>query len=327
MPVPEDIFATLNGGQVFSQIDLSDAYLQVELDEQSKELCNINTHRGVYAYQRLPFGTKSAPGIFQEIMNKMLAGLPFATAYLDDIIVVSRSQEDHTRHLHAVFERINDYGFRVRLGKCSFYQTSIRYLGFVVDKDGRCPDPQKLRAVVKMPAPNNVSTLRSFLELVNYYQSFVPNMRSIRHPLGDLLKKKQELNWSDCCQHAFDSIKEILKSDLLLTHYDPSLEVIVAADASEQGLAVIQHWWPDASVKAVAHASCSLTSAEQNYSQIEKEGLALIFAVKKFHKYICGRHFTLLTDHRPLLSIFGSRKGIPVFSKSSSEMGSSATGL
>jgi len=95
LPVPEDIFVTLNGGQVFSQIDLSDAYLQVELDDQSRELCNINTHRGVYAYQRLPFGTKSAPGIFQEIMNKMLAGLPFATAYLDDIIVVSRSQGDH----------------------------------------------------------------------------------------------------------------------------------------------------------------------------------------------------------------------------------------
>jgi hypothetical protein len=110
-PVPEDIFATLNGGQVFSQIDLSDAYLQVELDDESKQLCNINTHRGVYAYQRLPFGTKSAPGIFQEIMNKMLAGLPFATAYLDDIIVVSHSQEDHRHHLHAVFDRITTTDF------------------------------------------------------------------------------------------------------------------------------------------------------------------------------------------------------------------------
>jgi len=166
-----------------------------------------------------------------------------------------------------------------------------------------------------MPAPNNVSTLLSFLGLVNYYQSFVPNMRSICHPLGDLLKKEQEWNWSNRCQQAFDSIKEILKSDLLLTHYDPSLEVIVAADVSEHGLgAVIQHRWPDGSVKAVAHASFSLTPAEQNYSQIEKEGLALIFAVKMFHKYIYGRHVTLLTDHRPLLSIFGSRKGIPVYS-------------
>jgi transposase InsO family protein len=315
LPVPEDIFATLNGGHVFSQIDFSDAYLQVELDDYSRQLCNINTHRGVYEYQRLSFGVKSAPGIFQSIMDNMLAGLPFATAYLDDIIIVSRSQEDHRRHLHAVFQRINEYGFCVRLGKCSFFQPSIKYLGFIIDKDGRRPDPQKVTAVANMPAPNNIATLRSFLGLVNYYQSFVPNMRSIRQPLDDLLKKDNEWNWSTRCQQAFDSIKGILNSDLLLTHYDPSLEVIVAADASEHGLgAVIQHRWPDSSVKAIAHASCSLKPAEQNYSQIEKEGLALIFAVKKFHKYIYGRHFTLLTDHRPLLSIFGSRKGIPVHS-------------
>ena len=250
--------------------------------------------------------------MFQEIMSKMLAGLPFATAYLDDIIVVSHSQEDHRRHLHAVFDRINDYGFRVRLGKCSFYQPSIKYLGFIVDKDGPRPDRQKVRAVTSMPAPNNVTTLRSFLGLVNYYQAFVPNMRSIRYPLDNLLKKNTDWNWSTSCQQAFDSIRGILNSDLLLTHYDPSLEVIVAADASDHGLgAVIQHRWPDGQIKAIAHASCSMTLAEQNYSQIEKEGLALIFAVKKFYKYIYGRHFTLLTDHRPLLSIFGSKKGDP----------------
>jgi hypothetical protein len=103
--------------------------------------------------------------------------------------------------------------------------------------------------------------------------------------------------------------------DLLLTHYDPLLEVIVAADASEHGVgAIIQHQWPDGSFKAIAHASCSLKLAEQNYSQIEKDGLALIFGIKKFHKYIYGWHFTLVKDHRPLLSIFGNRKGIPVHS-------------
>ena len=247
-------------------------------------------------------------------MNKMLAGLPFATAYLNDIIVVSHSQEDHRRHLHAVFDRINDYGFRVRLEKCSFYQTSIKYLGFIVNKEGRRPDPQKASAVANMPAPSSITTLRAFLGLVNYYQSFVPNVRSIRYPVDNLLKKDEKWNWSTSCQQAFDSIRGILNSDLLLTHYDPSLEVIVTVDASEYGLgAVIQHRWPDGTMKAIAHASCSLTPAEQNYDQIEKEGLALIFAVK-FHKYIYSRHFTLLTDHRPLLSIFGSRKGIPVHS-------------
>jgi hypothetical protein len=139
-------------------------------------------------------------------------------------------------------------------------------------------------------------------------------MRSILQPLDDL-KKDNEWNWSTRCQQEFDSIKVILNSELLVTHCDPSLQVIAAADASEHGLgAVIQHRGPDGSVKAIAHASCSLKTAEQNYSQIEKESLALIFAVKKFHKYIYGRHFTLLIDHRPHLLIFGNRKGIPVHS-------------
>ena len=117
LPVPEDILATLNGGHVFSRTVFSDACLQVEIDDDSKPLCNINTNRGVYEYQRLPFGVKSAPGIFQAIMDKMLTGLPFVTAYLDDIVVVSRSQDDHGRHLHAVFDRINAHGIRVRPGK------------------------------------------------------------------------------------------------------------------------------------------------------------------------------------------------------------------
>jgi hypothetical protein len=122
------------GNRYSHKLTFSDAYLQVELDDDSKQLCNINTHRSVYAYERLPFGTKSAPGIFQEIMNKMLAGFPFATAYLDDITVVSHSQKYHRCHLHAVFDRMNDYGFRVHLRKCSFYQPSIKYLGFIVHK-------------------------------------------------------------------------------------------------------------------------------------------------------------------------------------------------
>jgi hypothetical protein len=167
LPVPEDIFATRNRGHVFSQIDFSDSDIQVEFDEDSKQQCNINTNRGVYEYQRLPFGVKSAPGIFQVIMDNMLAGLSFATAYLDDIVIVSRSLDDQRRHLHAVFGRINEYCFRVRLGKCCFFQPSITYLGFIVDKDGRCPDPQNVAAVANMPAPH-ITTLFSFLGLVNY---------------------------------------------------------------------------------------------------------------------------------------------------------------
>jgi hypothetical protein len=185
LSVTEDIFAIINGVHVFSQIDFSGACLQVELDEDWKRLCNINTHRGIYEYQRLPFLVKSAPDIFQAIMDNMRAGLPFATAYLDSIVVVSRSLDDRRRHLHAVLDVINEYVFRVRLGLCSFFQTCVKYLRFIVDKDGRRPHPKKVTAIENMPA-STIITLRSFLGLVSYYQSFVPNMRFIRQPLDDL---------------------------------------------------------------------------------------------------------------------------------------------
>lgn len=315
LPVPEDIFVTLNGGRYFSQIDLTDAYLQVEVDDTSKELLTINTHKGLYRYNRLPFGVKSAPGIFQQIMDTMLAGIKGAVAYLDDIIIMGRTKEEHDVRLDAVFQRIKEFGFHVNPDKCNFFLPRIRYLGFIFDANGRHPDPEKIEAIQQMPAPTDIKTLRSFLGLISYYGVFVKEMRDLRAPLDKLLKKEAKWNWTEDCQNVFERSKEILKSDLLLTHYDPNRPIVVAADASKNGLgAVISHRFMDGTEKAIAHASRSLTPTECNYSQIEKEALGLIFAIKKFHRMIHGRHFTLLTDHKPLLAIFGSKSGIPVHS-------------
>ena len=172
---------------------------------------------------------------------------------------------------------------------------------------------KKLKLSRKCPPPTNVQTLQSFLGMINYYHQFIPELYNLRAPLNRLLTKDTKWCWSEACQNSFQKIKNILLSDLSLTHYNPKLDILVAADASDYGIdAVIMHKFPDGSEKAVAHASRSLTSAEKNYSQIEKEALALVFAVQKFHKMIHGRRFLLQTDHKPLLAIFGSRKGIPV---------------
>ncbi|PIO68257.1 hypothetical protein TELCIR_09958 [Teladorsagia circumcincta] len=190
----------------------------------------------------------------------------------------------------------------------------IRYLGFIIDKDGRRPDPEKIEAVRQMPVPRNVAEVRSSLGMISYYGSFVAEMRKIRALLDDLMKKNATFRWTSKCEEAFQSAKDVLTSDLLLTHFDPSLEVIVAADASDYGIgAVILHRMPNCTEKAICHSSRSLTAAERNYGQIEKEGLALIFAVRNFHRYIYGRRFRLLTDHKPLLNIFGSMKAIPTY--------------
>ncbi|XP_055584973.1 uncharacterized protein K02A2.6-like [Uranotaenia lowii] len=314
LPHPDDIFTALAGARIFSQIDLSDAYLQVEVEEESRKLLTVNTHRGLFQYNRLAPGIKSAPGAFQRIIDCMVAGIPGVKTYLDDILVSGRTQEEHDRNLDATLGRIRDYGFHLRIEKCHFSLPQIKFLGHIIDKEGLRPDPAKTRAISEMPAPTNVSQLRSYLGAINYYGRFVGQIKELRAPLDRLLKKDARWEWTPECQSSFDRFKSILQSDLLLTHFDPRKEIIVAGDASKHGLgAVIMHRFPNGSIKPIAHASRSLTPAEVNYGQIEKEALALIFAVTRFHKMVYGRKFTLQTDHKPLLKVFGSKKGIPVY--------------
>lgn len=313
LPLPQDIFAKLANKKVFSQIDLSDAYLQVEVEPASRKLLTINTHKGLFEFTRLSPGVKTAPGAFQEIVDNMISGLEATSAYLDDLIVASDSVEEHVKHLECLFSRISEYGFTLKIAKSNFFMGEIKYLGFIIDRQGLRPDPEKVRAISEMPAPHDVTTLRSFLGAVNYYSKFVRGMHELRRPLDALLKKDVKWNWSALCQQSFNRFKQILQSNLLLTHYDPRLEIIVAADASKSGVAaVLMHRFPNGNIKAVCHASRTMTQAEKGYSQGEKEALALIFAVTKFHRMLFGRQFMLQTDHKPLVSIFGSKKGIPV---------------
>nr|CAX83704.1 Gag-Pol polyprotein [Schistosoma japonicum] len=314
LPLPEYLFAKLNGGKLFAKLDLSEAYLQIPVADKCKDLLTINTHKGLFRYNRPPFGVKMAPSIFQQVVDSMLQDLPGAAAYLDDIIIMGVDKMDLEKKLDQVLSRIDEYGFWLRAEKCNFCMQRVRYLGFIIDKDGRRPDPENIQAVKAVPRPTDVPTLRSFLGLLSHYGAFIPDLHRLRAPLNNLLAKNVKWDWSESCQSAFEKIKKLLVSDLLLTHYDPTLPIVVASDASNYGIgAVISHIMLDGSEKAISHAARSLTTAERNYSQIEKEALSIIFAVKKFHKMIFGRQFTLLTDHKPLLAIFGSKKGIPVY--------------
>ena len=157
LPSPEDIFAKLNGGKVFSKLDLSEAYLQLKVDYESSELLTINTHKGLYKFNRLPFGVKVAPSIFQQVMDTMLAGLDFAIAYLDDILIKSENNKQHCEHVREVFKRIDEYGFKLSSEKCEFFMTQVKYLGQIINENGRQPDPERAEAIKGMPSPNNIA--------------------------------------------------------------------------------------------------------------------------------------------------------------------------
>lgn len=178
LPLPQDIFVKLANCKVFSIIDMSDSYLQLEVDEVSSKLLAINTHRGIYKVNRLAPGVKSAPGAFQQVVDAMLAGLKHTCGYIDNIIVGGKDEEEHRMNLNALFQRLQEFGFTVRLEKCSFGKPQIKYLGHLLDQRGVQPDPAKVEAIKQMPQPTDVSGVRAFLGAVNFYGKFVPNMRA-----------------------------------------------------------------------------------------------------------------------------------------------------
>ena len=264
LPKPQDLFASLAGGQKFSKLDLNQAYLQIPLEEESQKYVTVNTHRGLYRYTRLPFGISTAPAVFQKAMDTMLQGLSGVVCYLDDILVTGEDDESHLRNLQRVLERIQSEGLRLKKSKCSFLQSSVEYLGHRVDAEGLHPTTDKLNAVLDAPVPKNVRELRSFLGLLNYYSSFIPNLSSLLHPLNRLLSKDSKWKWTSECDSVFQAAKKSLTSSSVLVHYNPDLPLRVAADASSHGLgAVLSHVMPDLSERPIAYASRSLSTTEK----------------------------------------------------------------
>ncbi|XP_017469088.1 PREDICTED: uncharacterized protein K02A2.6-like [Rhagoletis zephyria] len=271
-PIPriEELCRKLRGGTIFAKIDLSDAYLQVGLTEEAKQLMVVNTPLGLFQYQRLPMGVASAPALFQKLLEQVIE----------------------------VFERLQASGLKCRKSKCTFMQRRVEYVGFVLDAAGCTPSPAKVSAISEMPRPKNLKGLQAFLDKAA--------------PLNQLRRQGEKFRWGEKQEKAFLALKHQLSTASLLIHFDDQLPLILATDASSHGIgAVISHRMPDGSEKPIAFASKTLDHHQIRYSQIEKEALSIVFGVKKFHQFLFGRQFTLLTDHKPLVSIFSPDKQLP----------------
>lgn len=314
LPIPADIYASLSGSKVFTVIDLKGAYQQLEVDDSSKELLTINTHLGLFRFLRLTYGVKTAPGMFQAFMESVLAGVRNTKCYLDDILISGNSLEDCHNNVIEVLQRLQKYNIKVNRKKCEFFKTKIQFLGHVIQESGISPCEDKLQAIKNTPNPNNVMQVKSYLGLLNYYGQFIPMLSSKLKPLYDLCKKEVPFVWSEECEKSFKESKELLVSDKILVHYDPNLPLIVTCDASSYGVGAVLSHRVNGLDKPIMFASSTLSNAEKGYSQIEREALAIMFAVKKFHKFVFGRQFTLVTDHQPLQYIFGNKSRIPVTS-------------
>ncbi|XP_046975644.1 uncharacterized protein K02A2.6-like [Vanessa cardui] len=317
LPTTNELFSKIHGGAQFSKLDLSMAYNQFTLDDESKNLTCINTSRGLYRFTRLVFGLASAPAIFQRAIEGVLSGIEGVLCLLDDILITGRDKAEHLERLHVVLSRLQNAGLTLQKEKCTFFQDEVTYLGFIISKDGLKKAPEKIKAMIEAPVPTNVNQLQSFLGLINYYRNFVPNISSILCPLYDLLKKGCTWNWTKIHDRAFETIKKLMTSEQVLAHFDPQAKLILTVDASPNGLgAILSQIGSDNVERPISFASRTLSSAEKRYSQIQKEATAIIYGVRRFHQYLYGRSlpFILRTDHKPLLSIFGPYKGVPEMS-------------
>ena len=188
LPRIEDLFAALSGGQAFTKLDLANAYLQLPLEDKSRDYVTINTHKGLFRYNRLPFGVASAPAVFQRTIESLLQGIQRVVAYIDDILIMGESEQEHLKNLDEVLKRLEAAGLRLKAEKCKFMMAEVEYLGHCISKEGIFPTSAKVTAIKNAPVPTDVQQLRSFLGLVNYYGKFLPNLSSKLAPLHSLLE-------------------------------------------------------------------------------------------------------------------------------------------
>ena len=314
LPKLHEVYSKLNKGKFFSKIDLQMAYNQIPVDDETADMLTVNTTKGLYRVKRLAFGVKPAANIFQKIVETVIRDTKGCCNFLDDIIVSSSSLEEHFNTLEDVFKKLQDAGFTVSAEKCEFLKKEVMYLGHSISAEGLRKTEDKVKSILDAKRPTNLTELRAFLGLVNYYGKFVKNIIDILNPMYELLKNNKEFHWSQNCEIAFNKIKKIMVSDQVLVHFDNELPIIFHSDASNIGISATLSHLVDGEEKLIGCVSRKLTATEMAYPICQKEALSIIFGISKFFYYLCGNKFILKTDHKALTTIFGEHKAIPQYS-------------
>lgn len=312
-PIPNinDVLDKLGNCQYFTTLDLASGFYQVEMDPADIPKTGFNVEHGHYEFLRMPMGLKNSPSTFQRVMDNLLRGLQnkICLVYLDDIIIFSTSLQEHMNNLKQVFQRLRDSNFKIQMDKSEFLKLETAYLGHIISKDGIKPNPDKIIAIQKFPIPKTPTEIKRFLGLIGYYRKFIPDFARITKPMTHCLKKGSKINIHDpeyiTC---FEKCKTLLINDPLLQYPDFSKDFILTTDASNFAIGAVLSQGPIGSDKPIAYASRTLNSSEINYSTVDKEFLAAVWATKYFRPYLFGRKFKIVTDHKPLQWIMNSKE-------------------
>ena len=306
LPRIDDLFDQLRGARVFSKIDLRSGYHQLKIKEADVPKTAFRTRYGHYEFLVMPFGLTNAPAAFMDLMQRILKHFldQFVIIFIDDILVYSKSEEDHVKHLRQVLQTLRENKLYAKFSKCEFWLDRVVFLGHVISAEGVFVDPTKVEAIVKWEAPKNVHEVRSFLGLAGYYRRFVQNFSIIASPLTRLLRKKVPFVWSDECQRSFDTLKTCLTSAPVLTLPEEDCGFVVYSDASRSGLGCVLMQQG----KVIAYASRQLRPHELNYPTHDLELAAVVFALKIWRHYLYGVTCQIFTDHKSLKYILSQKE-------------------
>ena len=324
LPRIEETIDSLAGSKYFSKLDLRSGYWQVEIKEEDKYKTAFTVGPlGFYECNRMAFGLTNAPASFQRLMERCMGDLNLKECliYLDDIIIFSKTFDEHIKRLEDCFERLKQHSLKLKGSKCEFLQKEVQYLGHIVSESGIKTDPNKIIALRSWPVPTSITELRSFLGFSGYYRRFVEGYAKIAKPLNDLLvghctnrktKRKrspQPFSWGPQQQEAFDMLIRKLTTPPILAYAEYKLPFILNIDASGDGLGAVLYQLQDGHERVIAYASRGLRASERNYPAHKLEFLCLKWSVcDKFHDYLYGNEFHVRTDNNPLTYVLSSAK-------------------
>ena len=313
IPTLNDISIQLNGAKYFSKLDLNQAYHQLPLHIDSRFITTFSTHVGLYRYTCLNYGTNAAMEIFQHVLQETLQGINGVLNIADDIVVFGKTRKEHDLALQNCLQRLHSKCLTLNLKKCNFLQKAIQFYGQIFTEHGTQPDPARISDLRNAPIPTSIKEVRSLLGMANYSAKYIQDFATLTAPLRELTKKNTPFVWQAAQQKAFENIKLALSEAPVMSYFDTNKETFVTVDASPVGVSAIlsQATKNSDNYKVVAYASRGLSDTETRYSQTEKEALAIVWAVEHFHLFLYGNEFTLITDHKPLETIYGSSTSKP----------------
>jgi len=301
MPRVDEFTERAGKARIFSRIDLRKGYYQIMLREGDRVKTAFTFKGKLYQFKRMVFGACNAPQTFQRLMAKVLGDLPYAFTYLDDVLIYSDDPEEHLKHLREVLSRIRQAGLRLNSEKCEFGKDEIEFLGFHVKDGKRSPTDEKCNILANYKVPTSPKEVKSFVGLANFYHNLVPNFSQLTAPLHEQANKKEkEFVWTKECHDNFRLLQEEFRNRPTTHLFDLNLPFIVTCDASDKATGAVLWQIVDGKRHIVEFTARMFSKAERNYSTIEREATAILWAIEKWEYYLLGKEFTIETDHKPL---------------------------